>query len=305
MSKEDLEGIDLNSLTPEERAALEDDDETTDPDRDGDADGGDDDAGGDDADGGDADAGGDDAGGDGTDDETGGEEEEEDTTGSAPEDFTPTMAASETNLDDLKGKVTAIDQQITDLDKAFEDGDIDAADYNRDMRKLERERSDANTEVRLAEQEADFVTRQRSATAQQRWEWEQDKFFAEPANQAYNTNQFVRSALNEAVKTVAREDAFRGKSGADVLAEADRRVREVMVVGAQPADTGKTPKTPKKTPDRSALPRQMGHLPSAAENETGAGDGEFAAIDALEGDAYQAAIDRLTPDQRARYEAQI
>ena len=89
------------------------------------------------------------------------------------------------------------------------------------------------------------------------------------------------------------------------LIKADRIVKEMLGLIA-PAQTqtkkGDAPTIPvakRKPPAVIPEDKTLGSLPVAQGNDTG---GPWAALDKLSGEALEAALERLTPEQRKRYE---
>jgi hypothetical protein len=100
----------------------------------------------------------------------------------------------------------------------------------------------------------------------------------------------------------------------ELLAEAQRRVQKEMAAAgfqvvsgnkktddADTKDSGKAAlaAAKKAAGNRKSAPANLGDVPAADLPE---GTDEFAYLDNLEGEKYQAAIDKLTPEQLERYE---
>ncbi|MBE9581539.1 MAG: hypothetical protein IMF18_07970, partial [Proteobacteria bacterium] len=106
-------------------------------------------------------------------------------------------------------------------------------------------------------------------------------------------------ASDEGVKLSDREVLLQAKG------EVDSAIRDLTGgtkthVDKQAADKTKAITEAKKAQsDRGKIPADIADLPAAQENTV---DEEFARLDKLSGQAYQDAIEKLTPAQLANYE---
>lgn len=123
----------------------------------------------------------------------------------------------------------------------------------------------------------------------------------------YFRNKEHATSLDDWVRRLAA----RGVPDDQVLAQAHKKVLAEFdlapgsAAAAAPAKPDPAPAKPNKAraPDLSNIPPTLGGLPAAADPGD-SGGGEFSHIDNLTGMAQEQAIARLTPDQRARYEAE-
>lgn len=240
-------------------------------------------------------------------------EDEAATDESASEGFTPRMVAEDVSK--LNEQLTAFADQKKALDADFENGDLKHAEY---MAKRD-ELSGQETNVRLQISQAQFAENQNKSTAEQRWEWEQDRFFED--NGIYLQDTLMHAALDASVKLLAnaKDDAGKlvngGKNLTWFLNEAHRQVSRRFKLEVAPTDKesddknndaqgqdkdkGK-PKTRAGTkPDLKGIPKTIGNLPAAEDNDAAAS--EFAAIDKLTGMEYEEALAKMTPEQQERY----
>lgn len=286
MTIEGYTEAELAMLSDEERAALEDSSEeeraalnavVNDGDDDGDGKG-DDDAGaaGDDK--------GDDAAG------KGGSDDDDDDDGQRH--FVPKYQAE---------PVADYDEQITALDKRFEDGEIDLKAYNTEREGLLRRQL-----------KAEIAAEQQEQNERQLWEYEINSFLDD--HKEYRDNRLLHAALDAAVRELGNDEANADKSFRWFLREADKQVKTAFGrtenkepkpgdegdKGGDQAKAGDDKGKGGRKPDLSVVPKTLGNVPAAGDN---ADDGEFAYLDKLSGVEYERAIARLSDDQRSRYMA--
>lgn len=297
-----IENEELEGLSEEERAALADDD---DDDSEilskiaGD-DGSDDDEGGDDNESGDGvddeagdaaakdDAGSDAAGDAGKDDATG---DKAGTDAAAPvvaDEFQPELKAAAP--EGLTEKIAEIDAKIKALRDQRREGTIELDAYDDQKDALDAQK----LELKIAEDRAKWAQSQNEDARDQRWKWEQDRFFTDEKKETYK-DDLLFAALNTAVLNL-RKDPSNDKRLGWVLEEADRQVRSRFNMG-EPAV--KEVKQLNRQPDLKNVPKTLAQLPAAEMAETG--DVEFAYLDKLSGIALEQALRKMTPEQEARY----
>ena len=122
---------------------------------------------------------------------------------------------------------------------------------------------------------------------EQLWQHQQDRFFAESANQIYSS-KVLYGALNASIQDIARELEFQDKSNAAVLVEADRRVRGMI-------------NTPQETLAANSNPVQKDSTSALDNQPTVESSGEFAHIESMDGLSEEAEVSRMNPDQLERY----
>jgi hypothetical protein len=238
-----------------------------------------------------------------------------------PKPFTPKFTEVDlTELDKLK---TALDE----AKKKFDDGEIDYA-------KLD-EIKDAYNEMKW---KADFAVESNKNMQEGRWEWEQERFLDD--NKDYRDNKTLNAAFVATVNAVIVTDEGKKMSDREVLVKAQEQIEADLLGIKKPeeeeedefayldklegealqkaidklspeqsqrykasSETEKKRKAieaaKKAKGDRSKISADIGGLPAAEENEDVS---EFAYLDKLEGEAYQAAIDKLSPEQLRKYE---
>lgn len=305
---------DLAGLSDEERAALEDDDgeadiiksiagdDGNDADDDNSSGDGEDDDSADDDDAAAAAASADDAGANVDDTATAGAADVADPDKAAAaadkvpvvvEEFQPEFKAA--SPDNFAERMSSLDEREAKLDEEFSNGNIDNAELRKQLREIERERTDLTIEKKQAE----WAEKQNTDSREQRWKWEQERFFGQDKAAIYKDEKdpIALAALNATVKQLASDPANNRRSPGWFLEEADRRVRERFNLGA--SKVADTPKKQDRTPDLSKVPKTLANLPAADIAETGAD--EFAYLDKLDGIALEQALRKLTPEQEARY----
>lgn len=192
--------------------------------------------------------------------------------------------------EDAGERLKDIDAQIDTLASKFDDGELTAVEYRQQTRDLENQRRQLDREI-LKEQlsqesAADLLERRKS-------EWYDGtvpKFLE--AYPEYRDKPLLLGALNSAVleiQTAQLDNQF----DPDVLVRADAKVREQL--GLAPRNTAAKVVVPPRD-----IPPSLAHVP-AAEPEDVEGNAEFAAVDRLEGVAYEAALARMPDDVRERY----
>lgn len=188
---------------------------------------------------------------------------------------------------DLKAK-------IDELAERFDVGEMSVREYADQRDALNREVWQRNLQ---AAQEAQ---------AAKAWEAEQAHFLAK--NPAYTEDSLRGNALfgmlDAAVRTLAADPANADKSGYQILQMAHKEV-----VGIVKGAANAPKETPSSVPATGAKPKAakpdiatLGDVPASAAN---VGEDPFSAIDRLDGEAYEAALERMTPDQLKSYRARL
>jgi hypothetical protein len=197
------------------------------------------------------------------------------------------------------GDQDKIDRLKTDLDdakKKFDEGEIDYEAFN--------VTKDIYNEARW---KADFTQEINANMQDERWAWEQERFLDD--NRSFRDNALLNSAFVNAVNTIIASEVSATLTDREVLVKAKEEVSaDIRALTGQtesPADKKESAKSKavsdakKKQADRSKIPIDISDIPSAEENNEVS---EFANIDKLSGEAYQTALDNMTPTQLARYE---
>lgn len=221
------------------------------------------------------------------------------TTESAPviaEEFQPEFKAAVP--DDIAAKLTDLDDRTKALMTKFKDGEIELPDFMEQKAELDNEK----LQLSISAKQAEWAQQQNTDSREQRWKWEQERFFSQDKAAIYKDDKdpIALAALNATVKQLASDPANNRRPPGWFLEEADRRVRERFNLGgtAKPAAADPAKKAARE-PDLSKVPKTLANLPAADIAETGSD--EFAYLDKLDGIALEQALRKLTPEQEARY----
>lgn len=310
----------LANLTPEERAALEDDglddkernalkaiagededdgeDEGADDDEDGDDEGDDDDAAAAHAKKAD------------TAKANSGEPGDEEAAGSADDedDDGPVVQYRVELPEDFNDQVSALDQREADLAAKFKAGDIEADAFIAENKSLAAERN----KLERLQTKAEMAAEMTEQAAAQNWKRTVDKFIRQVAKDDgvdYREDKEKAVDFDNLVKTLANNPANSEKPMRWFLEQAHKAIKAMHSIEGKkaPADKGADDGKPKKPAPRKA---PVDKLPATLANVPG-GDGpgdvgdEFADIDQLDGVEYEMALAKMTPAQRERYMAAV
>lgn len=279
----------MAGLSDEERAALlDEDDDSTGADPEGDQDGED---GGDES-GGEGDTSGTDEGGDsGEGDPSPGQPEAEGKAEAPPAiPFIPVLPVDTSRLD-------GISSQLEELNQQLQDGDLDLVEYTKLRDPLIREQ----TQIELTQH---FNEQQQA----QLWKHEQTLFFSK--NDAFRTDPILNGALRAAFKQLDT-DENEHKTGYDLLLEAKALVdarfgggvsggkASTGTSGKSGGDQTATPRRGSPARDSTDIPKTLADVIPASDNSTNAD--EFAHLDNLTGLEYEQALAKLPKDAEERY----
>jgi hypothetical protein len=204
--------------------------------------------------------------------------------------------------DDYEAKVTELKEEKRALAAKFKDGDIEFEDYTSQMEALDDRRDELN-DLRVRASVAQDMNTQ---TAEQQWQHTVRQFTSAVARDEkidYAKDAEKQADLDLFVKSLAANEKNADKSMEWFLSEAHKRVKALHGIG------GKSDPAPSADPKPSAKPSRkppVEHLPGTLAQVPGGdgpGDlaGEFADLDRLEGLEYEQAIARMTPVQRERF----
>lgn len=210
-----------------------------------------------------------------------------------PDEFVGKLESG--NVDDLADKITSIDEDIEKIGNEMHEGDIDLQEYHVKMNKLSNDR----TILAIEHAQSEFVAKNNASLTEQRWTWDRDRFFE--MNTSYEENPAAYAAFSSIVNTVLATNEYVDRSGADVLAEADRQYKSLFAPEPVKPDVPETPSV-KPVLKVVKIPKTLGGMPAASSADADEG-GEFAAIDKLDGMELEEAMARLTPEQSDRYAA--
>lgn len=208
----------------------------------------------------------------------------------------PTTYAAELPAD-FEAKQSAVKDKLGDLRKAFREGALEVDEYEAQREVLERERDELNT----ARTKAEISSEMRQQDAANAWQAAINKAFDDAATAAgggidYRKDAAKAADLDAFVRRLGDDPANADKGMEWFLAEGHRRVRALHGVAAAPVPVPTA--APRRAPVELA-PKTLAQVPGA----DGPGDvsGEFADMDALDGDELEIAISRLSPVQLDKY----
>lgn len=215
---------------------------------------------------------------------------------------TPPFVPQMKTIDDAELKT--LKESFDDAKKQFDDGDIDYA-------KLD-EAKDAYNEARWKK---DFAEESNASMRENRWQWEQDSFLGAEGNKdfRFDVNETLHSAFVATVNKLLSTDEGKTMNDRQILEAAKEKVeKDLGVVRTKTGDDQETEaqkaerlkkdaiaKAKAKLGDKSKVTLDLTDVPAAEENLD---TSEFDHIDRLDGEALQAAIDKMTPAQLERYE---
>ncbi|MCP3686559.1 MAG: hypothetical protein GY861_28305 [bacterium] len=198
------------------------------------------------------------------------------------------MPADEVN--DLK---TSMDQASED----YQAGEIEQEEY-----------LDAKYAYRSAVSDNEKAEKFNAKLITNLWNYDCDQFYADNADIAQNDT--LRAAITSIIK--AHDQTAEGKklTNHELLAWGKEKAMKDLGLTVKNTESDKDKeknealaKAKKDNADRSpeALGEDIRNVPISQSNDS-VDTGEFAHIDRLDGDAYQTAVDSLTPAQKERYE---
>lgn len=199
--------------------------------------------------------------------------------------------------EDFKGQVDALNTEMRELAQQFKDGDVDFDDYNAKLLELNSRRDELN----VARAKAEISSEMSQQTAQQEWEFTIKTFTRRVAKTEgidYSKDTEKQTDLDDFVKRLAQNPANNDKEMEWFLVEAHKRVKALHGIASETSPAA--PKQTSRKPPLDAAPKTLAQVPGS----DGPGDlaGEFADIDKLSGDAYEAALRKMSPDQLKRFE---
>ena len=195
-------------------------------------------------------------------------------------------------------KQAELEAQLKELAERYDDGELEDAEYNIEVRKVERAIARVEAKMELAEEQIEAQNAAAEANQAKliaQWEKEQVDFFAKAENKVFAEDDALFNSLDAHVKKIL---AAGNVPIADVLSTAKHNLlTSIAKVTGQKLPDAPKPNTKTKAP-QVELPPTLGNIPSAIPNADG---DEFGYIDKLSGRKYEDAIAKLTPEQHERY----
>lgn len=180
------------------------------------------------------------------------------------------------------------------LDDKFDAGDIERREYNRQRDAIQRE---------ITRAQINAADEMRSA---KEWQAEQDAFLAVHGEyaQAGVRGRALYGALNETVIEIAKDPKNAHLSGMQVLLKAHAEVQKAFAPAPKVEEKKTEEKKPERRPDAKKPDiKTLADIPPSAKNDTG--EDPFAAIDKLNGEALENALERMSEEQRKAYRARV
>jgi len=216
-------------------------------------------------------------------------------------DFVPKVGVA--MPDEVKQRITqeadranaGLVDQLKQLNTQYDEGDLDTVEYLEQADKVRLQINENRMDVR----DTIRTQWQEESVSAQRWDAEQDAFFKiypqlDAPKYATNGNLIsgdpvLYGALDAACAKVAKDNP--GLSGIDLLIKAKGEVDASMGI--------KSAAAPGTRPSAKRPGKNLGDIPPAAPESVG--DGEFANLDKLGGDALEDALSKMSSAQRERY----
>jgi hypothetical protein len=186
-----------------------------------------------------------------------------------------------------------IQAKLDELDTKYDAGELDLKTYN-------KQRDTLNRQVNL-----ENVKTLAAARDQKIWEKEQAHFLRnrpEYIDKSMKGNALF-GALGEAIRTLNNDPKFAGATGIELLIAADQAVKESFDMSPKKPEKKEPEPKKKEVVERkpaATIPevKTLADVPNAAANPT---ESWASALDKLQGEAYEAALEKLSPEQRDRY----
>ena len=156
-----------------------------------------------------------------------------------PDQFTPRYEAPAYNADELTTLETDFSTKMEALGAKLDEGELDFKQFQTQQTKINTEYYNARSRLDMARVKAEMAQEQSAQTAAQKWQWEQDTFFADNSN--FKTDPVLYGALDATVKALANDPANAGKNGLTILRDAAQRVNERFNIPAKQPPVEKTP----------------------------------------------------------------
>ena len=209
------------------------------------------------------------------------------------QDIYDLIASATTELATIDEQREAVLAKMEELAEQLDSGDIGQGKYDVELRKLDIELQKV-TEQRGGVEQQLSVAERKQQTEQEKYIAQFSAvvqgFLAQPENQVFKEGTPEYKALDDQVRYLQTTQP--NLPPATMLQKARNAVAAIMDL---PATTAQ----PQTKPKRGAvdIPPTLAQIPAAESNA----QDEFAYLDKLSGDAYTAALAKLTPDQQQRF----
>lgn len=195
---------------------------------------------------------------------------------------------------DFSDQVSALNNDMAELANQLRAGEIEFDEYNAKQGELLAKRDELNA-VKL---KADIAADMGAQTVEQEWNYTVDRFIKAEAKAGginYATDKDKQNDLDLFVKALAANESNANKSMEWFLTEAHKRVKAMHGLG----EAEKKEEKPNRTTPVKTIPKTLAQVPGG----DGPGDvsDEFANLDGLEGLALEDALAKMSQAQRERY----
>lgn len=198
--------------------------------------------------------------------------------------------------DDFDEKVKSVDDREAALLEKFKAGDLEADDFVVENRRLSNERRELDTLRTKAE-----IAREMGAqTAEQEWNFTVANFMRKVKRDEgidYTTDEAKGIDLDTFVKVLANNPAHTDKDYDWFLNEAHKRIKVLHGITEQKKET---PSHSPRKPPTDKLPATLAQVPGGDGPGDISGD-EFSELDALDGLEYERALASMSKEKRDRY----
>lgn len=203
---------------------------------------------------------------------------------------------------DVEAKLKEIGDKRADLRKRYDAGDITFDEYDGQKDELAKQERTIERQIDKAQMAADLQEQQR------RNEWAQQCESFVTDHPEYNTDKDRFDHLNETIKAIAKMPRYQNLTGPQYLAKAHALVQvefgesaaPAAAAAAAPAAAAKP--APKAPPVAPKLPPNLAHVPAASATE--AGEGRYANLDRLQSTnpmAYEEALAKMSESEQSAY----
>lgn len=208
--------------------------------------------------------------------------------------------------DDFQERAAALKQSSEELRAKFKAGEIDLDEYEAQRDAQAEQRLELERLQVRADLAADMA---KQAEVQRRERLAQEVFTASLASGVDYENQDTYAEFQGQFQALANNPSHAAKGFDWLLREADSRVRRLLGATAPPQpSTASAPTAPAPAPSRrppiDSVPKTLAQVPGGEGPGDLDGD-EFSELDRLDGEAYELAIERLSPAKRQAYIASL
>lgn len=193
------------------------------------------------------------------------------------------------DVDAVSKSIETLEKEQDDLDKKYDEGEIDRAEYNKKSREISNKVAREQAFLVQAEREREIV--------EARWSGAVEAFMADDSNKMFRDGAPLNAALDAEVRKIHADKGKQHLSFAERLKEAKanvlKQVGESLGIDVTKTASGKGPKKP------ATIPPGLDDMSNADDGSRDSG--EFAHLDRLSGVEYDRAFAKLTPEQRSRY----